>query len=41
MDERKLRLYQFLLSMERVAREDIPELYRAAVTGGEDNASGS
>jgi len=28
MDERKLRLYKFLLQMNRIKLEDIPEEYR-------------
>ena len=28
MDDRKLRLYRFLLKMGRMALEDIPEEYR-------------
>jgi len=31
MDERKLRLYRFLLKMRRIKLEDIPEKYRKAV----------
>jgi hypothetical protein len=31
MDERKLRLYRFLLKMGRIKLEDIPEKYREAV----------
>jgi len=31
MDERKLRLYRFLLKMGRIMLEDIPEEYREAV----------
>jgi len=31
MDERKLRLYKFLLKMGRIKLEDIPEEYREAV----------
>ena len=32
MDERKLRLYKFLLNMQRVNLEDIPEPYRTELT---------
>jgi hypothetical protein len=31
MDERKLRLYRFLLKMGRVTLKDIPEEYRDAL----------
>ena len=31
MDERKLRLYKFLLDMNRVTLEDIPEPYRTEI----------
>lgn len=31
MDERKLRLYKFLLDMERIAVDDIPQDYREAL----------
>ena len=31
MDERKLRLYKFLLDMGRVTLEDIPEPYRTEI----------
>lgn len=31
MDERKLRLYRFLLRMGRIKLEDIPEEYREAL----------
>ena len=31
MDERKLRLYKFLLKMGRIKLEDIPEEYREAL----------
>ena len=31
MDERKLRLYKFLLKMGRIKLEDIPEEYRDAL----------
>ena len=31
MDERKLRLYKFLLKMGRIKPEDIPEEYRDAL----------
>lgn len=31
MDERKLRLYRFLLRMGRIKLEDIPEEYRDAL----------
>lgn len=31
MDERYLRLYKFLLEMKRIAIEDVPEPYRAAI----------
>jgi hypothetical protein len=31
MDERKLRLYRFLLKMGRIKLEDIPEKYRDAL----------
>jgi hypothetical protein len=31
MDERKLRLYRFLLRMGRIKLEDIPEEYREVV----------
>jgi hypothetical protein len=31
MDERKLRLYRFLLKMGRIKLEDIPEEYRDAL----------
>jgi hypothetical protein len=31
MDERKLRLYRFLLRMGRIKLEDVPEEYREAV----------
>jgi len=31
MDERKLRLYRFLLKMGRIKLEDVPEKYREAV----------
>lgn len=33
MDERILRLYKFLLKMERITIEDIPEPYRTELTG--------
>ena len=29
LDERKLRLYRYLLSIERIQIEEIPEEYRA------------
>ena len=35
MDERKLRLYKFLLDMKRVTLEDIPEPYRTEIGAGE------
>jgi hypothetical protein len=35
MDERKLRLYKFLLYMKRVTLEDIPEPYRTEIGAGE------
>lgn len=31
MDERKLRLYKFLLSLNRITLEEIPEPYRAEI----------
>jgi hypothetical protein len=31
MDERKLRLYRFLLRMGRIKLEDVPEEYREAL----------
>ena len=31
MDERKLRLYRFLLRMGRIKLEDVPEEYRDAL----------
>ena len=31
MDDRKLRLYRFLLQMNRIKLEDVPEEYREAV----------
>jgi hypothetical protein len=31
MDERKLRLYRFLLKMGRIKLEDVPEEYREAL----------
>jgi hypothetical protein len=31
MDERKLRLYRFLLKMGRIKLEDVPEEYRDAL----------
>jgi hypothetical protein len=31
MDERKLRLYKFLLKMGRIKLEDVPEEYRDAL----------
>ena len=36
MDERKLRLYKFLLDMGRTTLEDIPEPYKAALTPSEN-----
>lgn len=33
MDERILRLYKFLLKMERITIEDIPEPYKAEIAG--------
>jgi hypothetical protein len=32
MDERKLRLYRFLLKMGRIKLEDIPEEYRDEIS---------
>jgi len=34
MDERKLRLYRFLLKMGRITVDDVPEPYKEAVTKG-------
>ena len=33
IDERKLRLYQFLLQMGRIIVDDVPEPYKSAVEG--------
>jgi len=33
MDERKLRLYQFLLDMGRISIEDVPEQYKNELQG--------
>jgi len=35
MNERKLRLYQFLLEMGRITLDDIPEPYKTTLQGGE------
>lgn|GEM_PF-2953446 len=35
MDERKLRLYKFLLDMGRTTLDDIPEPYRTALSPAE------
>lgn len=32
MDDRKLRLYKFLLSMNRITLEQIPEPYNSAIS---------
>jgi len=34
MDERKLRLYRFLLQMGRIIVDDVPEPYKDAVSRG-------
>ncbi len=34
MDERKLRLYRFLLRLERIALEEIPEPYKSELEKG-------
>ncbi len=34
MDERKLRLYKFLLKMGRITIDDVPEPYKDAVSRG-------
>lgn len=34
MDERRLRLYRFLLKMGRIIIDDVPEPYKEAVTRG-------
>ena len=31
MDERKLRGYKFLIEMERITVEDVPEPYKSAI----------
>jgi hypothetical protein len=33
MDERILRLYKFLLKMERITIEDVPEPYKTELAG--------
>lgn len=33
MDERILRLYKFLLKMERITIEDVPEPYKTELMG--------
>lgn len=38
MDERKLRLYRFLLEMERMTIDEIPEPYKGVIEDGNDGA---
>ena len=33
LDEKKLRLYRFLLNMGRITIDDVPEPYKSAVEG--------
>lgn len=37
MDERLLRIYRFLLKMERITLDEIPEPYRSALNDEEHN----
>ncbi len=37
MEERKLRLYKFLLNMNRITIEDIPEPYKTEIEQNNDN----
>lgn len=36
MDERKLRLYSFLLKMERITVDEVPEPYKTEVVGDKE-----
>ena len=36
MDERRLRLYEFLLEMERITIDEVPDLYKTAIQEADD-----
>lgn len=38
IDERKLRLYKFLLGMKRITVDEIPKPYKGVIEDGNDGA---